>query len=165
MFKERGSWSGRWPRQGCLQTKDHGESGNALKDGGKKGGRGSIWDWMEKESLGVSHINGLPPKPFLHQLSQLLLGETTVMHRDWNWEWGSSLWGILWPDEAQRRGARWVWAWLVKQTRVTSQRKWKTRRTEHPKNLPRDSAVPSSGLELKVYHKHNLQSHTNCKAS
>lgn len=44
MFKERGSWSGRWPRQGCLQTKERGESGNALKDGGKKGGSGSIWD-------------------------------------------------------------------------------------------------------------------------
>lgn len=65
MFKEIGNWSGRLPRQGCLQTKKHGENGNALKGGGKKGGNGSIWDWMEKESLGLSHINGLPPKPFL----------------------------------------------------------------------------------------------------
>lgn len=67
MFKEIGNWSGRLLRQGCLQTKKHGENGNALKGGGKKGGNGSIWDWMEKESLGLSHINGLPPKPFLLQ--------------------------------------------------------------------------------------------------
>lgn len=43
IFKEKGSCSGKRPRHRCLQTKGHGENGNALKGGEKKGERGSIW--------------------------------------------------------------------------------------------------------------------------
>lgn len=53
------------------------------------------WEWVT--------LMGFPLSLFcfrLHQLSQLLLGHTTVTQRDRNWE---TLWGILWPDKAQKR--------------------------------------------------------------
>lgn len=116
MLKERGSWSGRWPRQGCLQTEEHGESGNASKGGGKKGGNGSMWDWMEKDTLGVRHINGLSPKPFLLQAAPALSASPggDNSHTE-GFKLGLGIFFLRNPLAwcgSEERGAEWVWAWL-----------------------------------------------------